>query len=184
MPINGLTFQKKLVVHSTPTLLKMKTGNIFRIYKTDVPNFQECYEYFKNHLIEYDIDFQILKDSKNSILLYVYQPKQLNKLLSCHKIENFLNSYGYANHNPIDYLKYRFEQVNCPHEIGIFLGYPLNDVISFIEQKECQLIGYWKAYSNIKNVKRTFYKYDCCYKTVRRRVDEGELIFDIIKKLQ
>ena len=41
-----------------------------------------------------------------------------------------------------------------PHEIGVFLGYPPEDVKAFIKQngKGAVLCGYWKVYSNIKKV--------------------------------
>ena len=37
-----------------------------------------------------------------------------------------------------------------PHEIGIFLGYPLADVAGFIRNKgrNCKCIGTWKVYGD------------------------------------
>ena len=51
-----------------------------------------------------------------------------------------------------------------PHEIGLFLGYPIDDVISFIENKgkNFKCCGCWKVYHDEDNAKKTFEKYKKC----------------------
>ena len=45
-----------------------------------------------------------------------------------------------------------------PHEIGLFLGYPLGDVIGFIDNggKNSRCTGCWKVYCNECEAMRTF----------------------------
>ena len=54
------------------------------------------------------------------------------------------------------------ERDGFPHEIGAFLGYPVNDVRGFIqnEGKGCLMTGYWKVYENLAGAKMIFNKYD------------------------
>ena len=49
-----------------------------------------------------------------------------------------------------------------PHEIGVFLGYPLDDVKGFIENagKKYLMIGYWKVYSDLAGARTAFMEYD------------------------
>ena len=49
-----------------------------------------------------------------------------------------------------------------PHEIGIFLGYPVEDVRGFIENEgqKYLMIGYWKVYKNLSRAKMIFNEYD------------------------
>ena len=49
-----------------------------------------------------------------------------------------------------------------PHEMGIFLGYPLEDVRGFIlhEGKDSRYTGYWKVYGDVEQAKQTFQAYD------------------------
>ena len=49
-----------------------------------------------------------------------------------------------------------------PHEMGIFLGYPLEDVRGFIrhEGKESRYTGYWKVYGDVTQAKQIFQAYD------------------------
>ena len=52
---------------------------------------------------------------------------------------------GYSDNSDINnylyMLKNRYKEFNCPHELGIFLGFPLNDVMDFMncKNKKC----YW-----------------------------------------
>ena len=51
-----------------------------------------------------------------------------------------------------------------PHEIGIFLGYPLMDIYGFINNygKNSLYTGYWKVYHNKKEAIKTFESYNRC----------------------
>ena len=51
---------------------------------------------------------------------------------------------------------------HCPHELGIFLGIPIEDVKDFMEctNKKCLLCGYWKVYNNYYTAEKTFKQYD------------------------
>lgn len=58
-------------------------------------------------------------------------------------------------------LRERCINLTCPHELGLFLGIPLNDVIDFIEsKKKCVFNGYWKVYSNVDRSIQIFNEYD------------------------
>ena len=51
-----------------------------------------------------------------------------------------------------------------PHEIGVFLDYPLEDVIGFIRNRGSGFccLGCWKAYSNAEAAEKTFALYRKC----------------------
>jgi len=51
-----------------------------------------------------------------------------------------------------------------PHEIGLFLGYPLEDVRGFIENagQNCKCTGCWKVYCNECETVKLFMKYKKC----------------------
>ncbi len=51
-----------------------------------------------------------------------------------------------------------------PHEIGLFLGYPIEDVKDFIknEGRNCKLAGTWKVYHDEQNARKTFCKFKKC----------------------
>ena len=49
-----------------------------------------------------------------------------------------------------------------PHEIGVLLGYPAEDVKGFVvnEGKNYLYSGYWKVYGDLSEAKQLFYKFD------------------------
>lgn len=49
-----------------------------------------------------------------------------------------------------------------PHELGLLLGYPLEDVIGYVANhgQGCLLSGYWKVYHDVALARQTFEEYD------------------------
>ena len=67
-----------------------------------------------------------------------------------------------------------------PHEIGIFLGYPLYDVIGFIEHRRCLLQGYWNVYRHPQAAKRLFALYDRCISELQNGLRRGQRIEQLL----
>lgn len=95
-----------------------------------------------------------------SLHLFCYNFNRLEIICRNEKVRSFLREAGYFAFEPeycIAKLKKRFRQ-NCPHEIGVFLGYPLEDVKAFIQNRgrNYKLNGYWKVYSNVPKAVEIF----------------------------
>jgi hypothetical protein len=77
----------------------------------------------------------------------------------------YLQRLGYGDitniMDALDILRSRFIR-SFPHEIGIFLGIPYEDVKGFIKNSGANFItnGYWKVYSDPKRAAKTFQEYD------------------------
>ena len=108
----------------------------------------------------------ILRDNKNSLILFIYDTNILENYLQKKHNNEFLKSLGYdtsaSTKNIVNYLKIRYNIFHCPHELGVFLGYPLDDVKEFMSctPKKCLLCGYWKVYNNCQSAINTFTLYD------------------------
>lgn len=147
-------FQSKLIKFCAPTLAGIKCGSLFK--------FKTQYTLYADKLInKYNavynkngIFFFNLFQRNNYVLIYVYRPKFLINHLYSIESQNFLRLYGYKLNNlddMLNHLKYRFELLGrTPHEIGLFLGYPLCDVKGFIynKGKNYKFSGPWKVYDN------------------------------------
>ena len=98
------------------------------------------------------------------------RPEELEAYLRGPEISSLIREYGYSSRNLSETLRRLTLRVReCmkngmgfPHEIGAFLGYPVNDVRGFIqnEGKGCLMTGYWKVYENLAGAKMIFNKYD------------------------
>ena len=89
----------------------------------------------------------------------------LTQNLNNKEVKEFLKIFNYRCDFIDEYincLKKRFKILKkTPHEIGIFLGYPLNDVKSFIiyKGKNFKISGCWKVYDNVDYCIKQFNKF-------------------------
>ena len=62
-----------------------------------------------------------------------------------------------------------------PHEIGLFLGYPPEDVKGFIEEgsRKCKCVGTWRVYGDERKARKTFAQYKKCNDIYGRLYAEG-----------
>lgn len=80
--------------------------------------------------------------------------KSIERVLSSKKCINFLKFVGYPSeyklNDYIDELVFRLQCEEFPHEIGVFLGYPLKDVLGFMGygNKELVEIKNWRIYGD------------------------------------
>lgn len=58
MPSTALLFESKLVTFCSPTLLKMKAGNIFNI-SNEFNELEECLNYYNNYAIKEEYTFRL-----------------------------------------------------------------------------------------------------------------------------
>lgn len=75
--------------------------------------------------------------------------------------------------------KIRLKDCNYfPHEIGIFLGYPFEDVEGFIKNKgrNCKCCGLWKVYFHEDEKKKQFDKLKKCSKIYLQEFAKGKSI--------
>jgi hypothetical protein len=108
-----------------------------------------------------------LHSNKKFTLILIFDTARLDKTLNSHEISEFLNSVGYdkclALREKLYILKSRFEY-SIPHEIGIFLGLPLKDVMGFMGlsnlQKSC--CKGWRIYGDTDLSFKLYWNYEKC----------------------
>jgi len=92
-----------------------------------------------------------LRHRESGTLTIFYDPRLLSETLSQSAVEKYLKRHGYADCNTLESwlerLAERFENENFPHEVGLFLGYPLKDVVGFISARSRMTHqGSWRIY--------------------------------------
>jgi len=125
------------------------------------------------------LQMRVLCRCRERMLLYVYHETLLAMQLAQPEIMRFLEQFGYTDNMTIcerlAHLASRMQCGNFPHEIGVFLGYPLADVQGFIANhgKNCLLCGCWKVYSDPESARRTFANYDRCREILCDKLQQG-----------
>ena len=171
-------FEQELIEHCSPTLASIKAASLFTYTYKSLKELHVRVTYWNSKMKRKGITFDILSENVgvNKALIYVYRRADLEKILNRDEIRSFLLNHGYLIddneivggvncENIILQLKKKFEKLNqFPHEIGIFLEYPIGDVKGFIENHgcNCKCTGYWKVYCNEEEAENTFRKYKKC----------------------
>ena len=119
-------------------------------------------------------------------LVYVYRESRLREVLTDENVRAFLAQEGYTLSEDGDcepLLRQMARRLCCeaefPHEIGVFLGYPLTDVVGFIENqgRNFTCCGCWKAYGDRDAAERLFAQLNKCTKVYLRLFHSGTPIF-------
>lgn len=177
-----LGLERCLIEHCSPTLASIKTGNLFTISCSDADKLFKQIEECNHCLRKKGVSIVALRKSESKVLLYVYRRDKLEEDFRKPGVACFLNNCGYENID-VDYAVKRLSQKlsassEFPHEIGLFLGYPLGDVIGFIvnEGRNCKCTGYWKVYCNLPEAEKAFAKFNKCKSVYCRLWQQGRTI--------
>lgn len=121
--------------------------------------------------------FEIMRENKERLVVYVYHEQRLESLLFSEEIYGFLYSLGYRYRDAgeaVAQLGMRMQGDSFPHEVGVFLGYPLNDVKGFIADPHGGRPGYWKVYGDEEQALKIFSRYRKCSDCICRMMDGGK----------
>lgn len=150
------SYIKWLVEILGPVFLGSKPSEIISVPFYDAnrsEKLDDINRYFsKCRKIEYKV---ICKENKATKVLFINRDA-LSKKLSCKKCQNFLKYLGYPKDVSVDScLSHLVEKLNgndFPDEIGIFLGYPIKDVVGFMGYGNYTVSNtkYWRIYGDPK----------------------------------
>lgn len=172
-------FESMLIKHCSPTLAGLKAAGLFNFRFQSEQEAQQILRLWNRRLNPKGIWIHILKFHDGRALIYVCRYSALEKLLSSGRECRFLANYGYKGLSCEEAIHLLGQRVmSCPefpHEIGIFLDYPLDDVIGFIENsgRNCKCCGCWKVYCNECEAKKTFARYKTCHAMYERLFRSG-----------
>lgn len=180
------SFDLLMAEHGAPVLAGIKSANLITCRRAWYPNLPAMLVPFRRAFEKQGVCFRILCTCEYRFLLLVYRPARLLNDLDCVKARELLVRYGYPMEGGLDalldHLSERTQQSSVfPHEIGLFLGYPVEDVWGFIEQKGqgCKFSGYWKVYGDEQAARRLFHRFDRCRDTARDYVERGMTILEL-----
>lgn len=176
---SGNTLEEKMIAHCAPTLARLKTANMFRCRYNDIETLQEELRLINENMNEKGVYVEALKIEAEHVLLYVYRSNKLQLDLAVPAVSELLAKYGYHSCEVVECIKKLKERIadnnEFPHEIGIFLGYPLEDVLGFIEHKgqNFKYSGLWKVYGDVQETLVMFSKFKKCTDVYKQVFEAG-----------
>lgn len=137
-----------------------------------------------------ELSFRILYPGRERLVILIYRETELKEYLEREEVMAFIYKCGYETSDiskifPVfvkRYMRYMELKQDFPHELGLFLGYPIEDVEGFIKEngKNYLYSGYWKVYKDAELKIRLFKNYERVQTEIVRLLYEGLDIMDII----
>lgn len=167
--------EELIVRHCAPTLANLKTGSLFVCPITDRASFFSSLRSLNELLVPKGLRALPLRIREYSALVYLYRPSRLKKDLEDPAAIKILQDHGYSSYGKC--LPKLIERVRgseeFPHEIGLFLGYPPEDVQGFLDHRPCKCSGCWKVYGDENKAKKTFDLYKKCERVYCQQLARG-----------
>lgn len=166
----------KISYHCAPVILGLKAANTITLFTNELAPFLRSVSQLKTEHIS-------LYQNKRLCVHFLFRRELLERRLKESSVLKVLEQFGYCNLTTdamLKQLKKRYQEYmetgsHFPHEIGIFLNYPIQDVLGFMEKggKNALLTGYWKVYGDVKKAENLFRHYDDAKERVLNFLEKG-----------
>ena len=171
--------EERIVEQCAPTLAGIKCGSLFRT-NSDITQLASEVDLLNRTLNPLGVIITAFRPSGCGTLVYVYRRDLLSRIRSSDERSlPLLSSLGYDisdNDSLIRCLGAKIESIGCvPHEIGLFLDYPFDDVKGFMDNKgRCpKCMGCWKVYGSVEKANRLFAHFRSCRRRYTSMYESG-----------
>ncbi|MDS0526610.1 DUF3793 family protein [Clostridium sp. SHJSY1] len=178
-----------LLFNISQVVAGIKPASTITLKKTGDNTYLKWIIYGRDFVQNIDLEFVELRENEDAIIVMLYNKESLSKYIFQEEQKRFLIKLGYTYEEDIsiyvETLKERYNLYHCPHELGLFLGIPIEDVKDFMEctKKKCLICGYWKVYNDCSTAQEIFKKYDEVKEYTLSNILKGnnsrDLAFDI-----
>lgn len=149
MDVHSIPLQ--LALQCAPVISGIKISNLLTI---PVKSLRELSVVLKKT----ELSFRILYPGRERLVILIFREAKLREYLAREEVMAFIYKSGYETSDiskifPVfvkRYVRYMELKQDFPHELGLFLGYPIEDVEGFIKEngKNYLYSGYWKVYKD------------------------------------
>lgn len=174
--------EERLIRQCAPTLAGIKTGSLFPCPYETREELMADVRAFNRRFAARGLCLLPLRLENGHALLYLYRPAELRRDLQNGLAREILSSAGYRCGScegcVTDLVRRLRGSAEFPHEIGLFLSYPPEDVLGFICNRACnhKCVGCWKVYGDEQAARNLFEKYEMCSKIYSRQWQQGKSI--------
>ena len=132
-----------------------------------------------------------LLETEEKMAILLYRKDRLEKYLEMPQVQKLLQEAGYYTSCQLEdilpvfcerYETYAERGKLFPHELGLLLGYPPEDVEGFIRHqgRNSLCTGYWKVYADKEGKQRLFEKYEYARENLIQLLHFGLKMTEII----
>lgn len=173
-----------LVRFCAPTLASLKTGSLFSCEDHTRDALLDWLRSLNRRLGDKGLRVLPLRYRQGRCLVYVYRPSLLRRDLAEEGAVRILRACGYPCGADARCLLHLMALLRgggpFPHEIGLFLGYPPEDVDGFMHRRgEATLTGCWRVYGDPERARQRFDRYQRCTRLYLEQFSRGRDIVQL-----
>ncbi len=160
--------EEMIIEQCAPTLAAIKTGSLFTCPFASKEEMAAEIRGFNKRFVQKGLCMIPLRFEEGRALVLLFRPEQLRRDLEDQTARQVLRSNGYertdGSHCVSELVRRFGESGEFPHEIGLFLSYPPEDVKGFIEHKAggYKCAGLWKVYGDEQRAQKLFRAFRKC----------------------
>ncbi len=151
-----------LVETLSPVIFGQKPAEIISYPKYDCLRCEKL-DQMEHHLENsMHLSYRKIIQDNDQIKVLFYHEEALKEVLLDPRVRRFLATMGYPMEETmeawLDRLCGQIAVGKCPDEIGVFLGYPLKDVLGFMGHPSLPLtkVQYWRVYGDSRESDKKF----------------------------
>ncbi|MBQ9764918.1 MAG: DUF3793 family protein [Lachnospiraceae bacterium] len=177
--------EMQLALQCAPLIMGLKMSNLLIIP-------MENEETFEDIIDKTDISVYRLLNYQGKTVYLLYDKGKVIEFLNSDRTKEVFMREGYKSFLLEDILhsfqnRYEHFRVNggqFPHEMGLLLGYPVEDVVGFIENRGNNYLysGYWKVYARPLEKKELFAKFEDAKDSVVKMLSSGISMKEIVRR--
>ena len=171
--------ETQAVLQCAPLLTGIKMSNLLHVREGQQREVASMFE-------ATPVSSRILYKKNGRISVFLYREQRLKRFLSVGKVRRLLDSFGYRGMELPEilsrlsdrYQRHMDGRGDFPHEIGLFLSYPPEDVKGFIDNRACNFkcSGLWKVYGDEARAQAMFARFRKCTEIYCKLWQEGSSI--------
>ena len=179
--------EARLALQCAPVIMGIKVSNLLCIKIEDEVLVERILHGTR-------IAFYCLGRQDKRVVYLLFRSPEFEEYLNEERTQQLLSRYGYSRLSFDDileklqksYSEYTVRKTKFPHELGILLGYPIEDVEGFIKNKGENYLyaGYWKVYRDVEEKKLLFDAYESAKEGLLLLVAHGYSMRSIIECVQ
>lgn len=181
-------FEQLMGLHAAPMLAGIKPASLLSFQKSRFADFDKLLADYEPCFNCKGIEICRVSEGEEYVLILFYRREKLAKLLTDKAAREILIREGYGENDTVteclEFLKLRMKiKKSFPHEVGLFLGYPPEDVAGFIKNKGQGFFysGYWKVYANPQKTRALFDKYADCTHAFCTKLEQGAHLPELVQ---
>ncbi|MBR1930359.1 MAG: DUF3793 family protein [Lachnospiraceae bacterium] len=183
----------QLALQCAPLIAGLKVSNLLNIRK-------DLFSRMKEIVKDSHLSWFLLLENEEKVTVLLYHRRSLETYLAQGKVREQLRKAGYRSLTLRDILsgfreryrrymhsqcgddRYTKDREEFPHEMGLLLGYPVEDVEGFVKNKGNNFLctGYWKVYENQDRKQKLFERFEHAKENLIWLLSYGMSMGDII----